>query len=872
VSEIGRAAAERFRRPVLHRRIANAPAVGALARRITRFGQLTGRSLSVRASDAVFDSRDAGELPTSVPRGELWLPVVQRYHALRRAAMAEHDGARDDVAGADEGAPRQFVPAPLGPRGLPRATDRARRSPAGEDTGPAAGVHRHVSDVAPVAVPADVKAVGPVLFARERSRVLGRNEPGAAPPPASASASTPPSSAAPAPGSSPPGPSSPSSSSSRQARGAMPSRQPVTSSPPSSSPSSAQPPAEPGRDAAPRASAAVRPSMFAGAVRRVVRSVLDAVPPVLSRTAGSPALRLASSGGGSTPGGAVTTPAGAHVVPTAFPSSVAAVPSPLARGAAPTPVATSMPTTPMPTTPMPTSPARTTPAPIATPTTTSLPATASPPATATATAIATADAPTDVAPGVPAPAALARALVARAAADVRPVRPLDRGLAPVAPGAARMARRTVAPPAAGARHASAATLVAPSTLAPAALAAARSSLAATAGDTTTAEATTGDTAISGTPTTVPGTPSVATLARQVSEARTAATGDAAGGTIAIPPGVTATGARFLTELRRQPVDPVAPLPRQYSPLVRAVAGDRPVGVRSGPATTRALAAVGKQAATVDNVIHLAAAPATRPPAPEIVAHELVHAARPSPVPRFFDDDHHSEEEALARSTGRLLRAVAAPTDVAPATIDLVGRAAGAGTTAAPSVAHMPVGAGTGLLTALGTSGARAAGGAVSTTIRRTPSTDADVLRRRPAPPSTASSTSTVTSGDGGNGGNAGSPLATAATSVQDAAPSTPAPTLSVVPAFGGAADAPDSTTSVLRRFSESLDTDSFESTRFQSLLSSMIDPAPSFAPPNVGGSTAPSQNELVERIIDAIEQRVVDELERRGRRHHPGVF
>jgi hypothetical protein len=31
-------------------------------------------------------------------------------------------------------------------------------------------------------------------------------------------------------------------------------------------------------------------------------------------------------------------------------------------------------------------------------------------------------------------------------------------------------------------------------------------------------------------------------------------------------------------------------------------------------------------------------------------------------------------------------------------------------------------------------------------------------------------------------------------------------------------------------------------------------------------------NELIERIIEAIEDRVIDELERRGRRHNPGVF
>jgi hypothetical protein len=55
-------------------------------------------------------------------------------------------------------------------------------------------------------------------------------------------------------------------------------------------------------------------------------------------------------------------------------------------------------------------------------------------------------------------------------------------------------------------------------------------------------------------------------------------------------------------------------------------------------------------------------------------------------------------------------------------------------------------------------------------------------------------------------------------------------------------------------------------------MSSILDAAPSPAPPHVGSSIAPSTNELIERIIEAIEDRVIDELERRGRRFNPGVF
>jgi hypothetical protein len=41
---------------------------------------------------------------------------------------------------------------------------------------------------------------------------------------------------------------------------------------------------------------------------------------------------------------------------------------------------------------------------------------------------------------------------------------------------------------------------------------------------------------------------------------------------------------------------------------------------------------------------------------------------------------------------------------------------------------------------------------------------------------------------------------------------------------------------------------------------------------HVDRSNSPFENEMIERIIDAIEERVIAELERRGRRHHPGVF
>jgi hypothetical protein len=37
-------------------------------------------------------------------------------------------------------------------------------------------------------------------------------------------------------------------------------------------------------------------------------------------------------------------------------------------------------------------------------------------------------------------------------------------------------------------------------------------------------------------------------------------------------------------------------------------------------------------------------------------------------------------------------------------------------------------------------------------------------------------------------------------------------------------------------------------------------------------SGGPIRTELITQIVDALEERVIAELERRGRRHNPGVF
>jgi hypothetical protein len=82
-----------------------------------------------------------------------------------------------------------------------------------------------------------------------------------------------------------------------------------------------------------------------------------------------------------------------------------------------------------------------------------------------------------------------------------------------------------------------------------------------------------------------------------------------------------------------------------------VGPQQPVRVSTSQASRRALARVGKRAATTGDTIHL---DHTRP-APEVIAHELTHVAHRSPAPRFFADDHRGPEERQAEKVAAVMR-------------------------------------------------------------------------------------------------------------------------------------------------------------------------------------------------------------------------
>lgn len=114
--------------------------------------------------------------------------------------------------------------------------------------------------------------------------------------------------------------------------------------------------------------------------------------------------------------------------------------------------------------------------------------------------------------------------------------------------------------------------------------------------------------------------------------------------------------RFMTELSSTIRRRPAPLPVAFQPMAEAITGGRArnVMLSTDNASRRALRSVGKVAATTDNVIHLADAPTPSSRLNEVIAHELTHIAAPSPVARFFDDADDSPEERQAERVARVM--------------------------------------------------------------------------------------------------------------------------------------------------------------------------------------------------------------------------
>ncbi|MCU1497984.1 MAG: hypothetical protein JWM47_1937, partial [Acidimicrobiales bacterium] len=273
---------------------------------------------------------------------------------------------------------------------------------------------------------------------------------------------------------------------------------------------------------------------------------------------------------------------------------------------------------------------------------------------------------------------------------------------------------------------------------------------------------------------------------------------------------------FLLELAAGAPEPVTTSPAAIRPLVRAIAGPRAVGFRTGATARRALARAGVRAATVGSVIHLADSPDRT--AVEVLSHELVHAARPSPRPRFFDDSRHSAEEDLAREVGDAMRTVAGPL--------AAGRAA----------ASLP-GAGT------------------------------RAIRRVLAP---AEPTATRTSGQGTAGLTVGG-----AASMARSMPRAPAPTVqrTTSPA-APTVSAPTTASPSVQRLAHGFD---FTEQRAAAHAAASADPSRSSSPSMEPAGSTDSEPmtvspEMMDQIVDELADRVLRELERRGGHYRPEPF
>jgi hypothetical protein len=317
--------------------------------------------------------------------------------------------------------------------------------------------------------------------------------------------------------------------------------------------------------------------------------------------------------------------------------------------------------------------------------------------------------------------------------------------------------------------------------------------------------------------------------------------------------------RFLETLAEHRLDSVTALPRHLQPLAAAIAGPAPVAVRAGPGTAAALAAAGKPAATIGRVIHLPLQPDRSARTREVVAHELVHAARPSPTPRFFGDDHNDDEEGLAWRVGALARSLASTTDaratgrpeltygtnglvVVPRPRAHAGEhRGGAGSHGAVSTTLAP-----GWTEASPRQGQASAGlEAPWPLLGRSRIDDAGASFGSRPPVQGAPGDASASSRPGGRSRQTSTTPSSAAPASR--AGGTPAPFPAQMPSFARSSHQ-----------------------RLPGINATMTKPATSPSLPQAEGP--PLAPETLEWIIERVERHVIEELERRGVRHNPGVL
>lgn len=140
---------------------------------------------------------------------------------------------------------------------------------------------------------------------------------------------------------------------------------------------------------------------------------------------------------------------------------------------------------------------------------------------------------------------------------------------------------------------------------------------------------------------------------------------AAGPTAAHRTATVSPATRFHTAVTHRQLDRPRPLPASLHPLAAAITR-QPERVRmtSGAATRGALRAAGAQAATTGTTVHLPRPPIpTRPGDLGVLAHELSHVAEQAGTPRFLRDGSagHDQGERRASRLGRAVQTAASHT-------------------------------------------------------------------------------------------------------------------------------------------------------------------------------------------------------------------
>ncbi len=289
-------------------------------------------------------------------------------------------------------------------------------------------------------------------------------------------------------------------------------------------------------------------------------------------------------------------------------------------------------------------------------------------------------------------------------------------------------------------------------------------------------------------------------------------------------------AAALDVLRRSPAIQTRALPASYRSLAAYVTSGS-ISIAHDATAQAALSAAGVSAATVGRTILLERAPTMAARDRELVAHEMVHAAANTKIPRFFDDPHHDHEERTAVSVGRLARSLSAETIRTAPVPPILGGPTGKGT-GTSMVAPPPFGAHTAVAPPKGPTGMGAAAIASAAApdgprpqIRRsTGGRSTTTLHRSAGSSSSSSSSSTHRAG-----GAAGQGLQRQA-----------APAASVVPAATGGG---------------------------QQAAGSLPGAGPSGATAKGRSLTTTERLDQIEELAALIEARVLAELERRGGQH-----